>query len=97
MSLWIGEIASDNAIAGGESANDSQGLHQIDAMTHGGVNNDLRSIFRWNYVGISRANYILENKDNIDFPGKPTSLRRRSFYGPIIILSWLNFLAMFLC
>ena len=40
MSLWIGEIASDNAIAGGESANDSQGLHQIDAMNHGGVNID---------------------------------------------------------
>lgn len=79
MSLWIGEIASDNAIAGGESANDSQGLHQIDAMTHGGVNNDLRSIFRWNYVGISRANYILENKDNIDFPGKAHIIAEAKF------------------
>jgi starch-binding outer membrane protein, SusD/RagB family len=79
MSLWIGEIASDNAIAGGESANDSQGLHQIDAMTHGGVNNDLRSVFRWNYVGISRANYILENKDNIDFPEKAHILAEAKF------------------
>ena len=39
LTVWIGEIASDNAIAGGESVNDSQGLHQIDNMTHGGVNN----------------------------------------------------------
>ena len=79
MSVWIGEIASNNAIAGGESANDSQGLHQIDAMNHGGVNNDLRSVFRWNYVGISRANYILENKDNIDFPGKAQILAEAKF------------------
>jgi len=70
LSLWIGEIASDNAIAGGESVNDSQGLHQIDNMTHGGVNNELRNILRWNYAGITRVNYIMENKDNIDFPGK---------------------------
>jgi hypothetical protein len=70
LSLWIGEIASDNAIAGGESVNDSQGLHQIDNMTHGGVNNELRNILRWNYAGITRVNYIMENKDKIDFPGK---------------------------
>lgn len=70
LSLWIGEIASDNSIAGGESVNDSQGLHQIDNMTHGGVNSELRSILRWNYAGITRVNYIMENKDNIDFPGK---------------------------
>ena len=70
MSFWIGEIASDNSIAGGESVNDSQGLHQIDDMTHGGVNNELRNVLRWNYAGITRANYILENKDKIDFQGK---------------------------
>ena len=70
LTLWLGEIASDNSIAGGESVNDSPGLHQIDAMQHGGVNNELRNVLRWNYTGITRANYILENKDNIDFPGK---------------------------
>ena len=70
LSVWIGEIASDNTIAGGESVTDTEGLHQIDQMNHGGVNNELRSVFRWNYAGITRANYILEYKDNIDFPGK---------------------------
>ena len=62
MSVWISEIASDNTIAGGESVNDTQGLHQIDEMTHGGVNSELRSLFRWNYAGITRANFILDNK-----------------------------------
>jgi len=79
MTLWIGEIASDNAIAGGESVNDSQGLHQIDNMTHGGVNNELRNVLRWNYTGITRANYILEHKDNIDFVGKDHILAEAKF------------------
>jgi hypothetical protein len=79
MSLWIGEIASDNSIAGGESVNDSQGLHQIDNMTHGGVNNELRNIMRWNYTGITRVNYIMENKDNIDFPEKQHILAEARF------------------
>jgi hypothetical protein len=79
MTLWIGEIASDNAIAGGESVNDSQGLHQVDNMTHGGVNNELRNVLRWNYTGITRANYILENKDNIDFVGKDHIIAEAKF------------------
>lgn len=79
MTLWIGEIASDNAIAGGESVNDSQGLHQIDNMTHGGVNNELRNVLRWNYTGVTRANYILEHKDNIDFVGKDHILAEAKF------------------
>ncbi len=79
LTMWIGEIASDNAIAGGESVNDSPGLHQIDNMTHGGVNNELRNVFRWNYTGLTRANYILENKDNIDFPGKAHIIAEAKF------------------
>ncbi|MEY4659740.1 MAG: hypothetical protein RJB36_1506 [Bacteroidota bacterium] len=79
LTLWLGEIASDNAIAGGESVNDSPGLHQIDGMVHGGVNNELRNVLRWNYTGITRANYILENKDNIDFPGKAHIIAEAKF------------------
>ncbi|MBT5340519.1 MAG: RagB/SusD family nutrient uptake outer membrane protein, partial [Flavobacteriales bacterium] len=52
LTQWIGEIASGNAIAGGESVTDTEGLHQIEGMTHNAVNNELRSIFRWNYAGI---------------------------------------------
>ena len=79
MSLWIGEIASDNSIAGGESVTDTEGLHEIDNMSHDAVNNELRSVFQWNYAGISRANYILEFKDNIDFDGKDQIIAQARF------------------
>lgn len=79
MSLWIGEIASDNAIAGGESVTDTEGLHEIDEMRHDAVNTELRNIFRWNYAGITRANYIMEFKDNIDFEGKTQVLAQTRF------------------
>ena len=79
VSVWIGDIASDNTIAGGESVTDTEGLHQIDNMTHGGVSNELRSVFRWNYTGITRVNYIMENKDNIEFFGKEQLLAEAKF------------------
>lgn len=70
LTLWIGEIASDNAIAGGESVTDSEGLHQIDNMTHGGQNAELRSVWRYMYSGITRVNYFFENRNKLDFEGK---------------------------
>ena len=74
VSYWIGDIASDNCIAGGESVTDTEGLHQIDNMTHGAVNNELRNLMRWNYCGIARCNFILEPKENeIEFASKSTS------------------------
>ena len=79
LGFWIGEIASDNSIAGGESVTDSEGLHQIDAMTHGGVNAELRDLWRWNYAGITRTNFIFENKDNIEFEGKEEILAQAAF------------------
>lgn len=79
LTLWIGEIASDNAIAGGESPTDTPGLHQIDAMSHGGANQELRDLWRWMYAGISRVNYIFEFKDNIDFEGKDKILAEGAF------------------
>lgn len=79
LDMWIGEIASDNAIAGGESVTDSEGLHQIDAMTHGGLNAELRSLFRFMYAGINRVNYIFEFKDKLDFEDKPRIMAEASF------------------
>ncbi len=70
LTQWVGEIASDHAIAGGESVTDTQGLHEIENMTHNAVNNELRSLFQYTYTGIARCNYIMENRDNIDFDGK---------------------------
>ena len=79
INIWIGEIASDNSIAGGESAVDSKGLHDIQNMIHGSVNSELRDVFRWNYAGIARCNYIMENKDNVDFDGKNEILGETRF------------------
>ncbi len=79
LTVWIGEIASDNAIAGGESVNDSRGLHEIENMTHNAVNDELRNVMRYNYAGITRVNYIFENKDNIDFEGKDQILAQAAF------------------
>lgn len=79
LNIWIGEIASDNAIAGGESVNDTRGLHEIENMTHGGVNQELRAVMRVNYTGIARANYIFENQDKIDFEGKELILAEAKF------------------
>jgi tetratricopeptide (TPR) repeat protein len=79
LTQWIGEIASDNAIAGGESVNDTRGLHEIETMTHGGVNEELRSVLRYNYAGITRVNYIFENQDKIDFEGKQQILAEAYF------------------
>lgn len=79
LNIWIGEIASDNAIAGGESVNDSRGLHEIENMTHGGVNDELRNIMRYNYAGIARANYMFENRNNLDFEGKDELYAEASF------------------
>ncbi|MBT4201788.1 MAG: RagB/SusD family nutrient uptake outer membrane protein [Flavobacteriales bacterium] len=79
LTQWIGEIASGNAIAGGESVTDTEGLHQIEGMTHNAVNNELRSIFRWNYAGISRVNYMMEFQNKIDFQGKNGILGQARF------------------
>ncbi len=70
LDLWMGEIASDNSIAGGESVTDTEGLHEIDNMNHDAVNEELRSLFRWNYAGIARCNFIMEYKDKTPFDGQ---------------------------
>lgn len=70
MNVLVGEIASDNTLSGGESANDVVGIQQIDEMHHTPVNNNLKNIWDWMFAGVQRCNYILEFKDKTDFQGK---------------------------
>lgn len=70
LNILIGDIASDNSLSGGESATDVMGLQQIDDMVHNPNNDNLTSIWKWLYEGINRANYLEENKDNIEFDNK---------------------------
>ena len=72
----VGEIASDNAVAGGENASDVLTLQQIDDYTHTPQNSTLQELWQSAYEGINRANYMLQYKDvnlsgnTIDFAGK---------------------------
>jgi starch-binding outer membrane protein, SusD/RagB family len=82
----IGDIASDNAVAGGESASDVLDLQQIDDFTLTPVNGTLSSLWQYAYEGVNRANYILQYKDKnpagqtISFAGKD------ALYGEVYFL-----------
>ncbi len=79
INVMLGEIASSNTLAGGESAIDVPGIQEIDNMTHTSQNNNLRDVFSWMFAGVNRANFILEFKDNFDFPNRPNVLGQATF------------------
>jgi hypothetical protein len=65
VNVLLGEIASDNTLAGGESPTDVIGFQQIDDMIHTPVNSNLRDIWNWMFAGVQRANYIMEFQNTI--------------------------------
>ena len=77
--IQLAEIASDNALCGGESATDTPGFQEIDDMIHTPVNDQLRDIWTWMYEGVNRANFIMEFKDKTDFPGKNKIIAQTRF------------------
>ncbi|MGB5943782.1 MAG: RagB/SusD family nutrient uptake outer membrane protein [Leeuwenhoekiella sp.] len=79
LNVMLGEIASDNTLAGGESATDAVGIQEIDDMVHTPVNAQLRDIWNWMFAGVNRANYILEFQDKIDFEGKSQIIAQARF------------------
>ncbi|MGE0089523.1 MAG: RagB/SusD family nutrient uptake outer membrane protein [Bacteroidales bacterium] len=66
----LGEIASNNTLCGGESANDVIGWQHVDDMIHTPVNDNIHDVWNWMFAGVQRTNYFMENKDKIDFEGK---------------------------
>lgn len=79
VNVMLGEIASDNTFAGGESATDVVGFQQIDDMIHTPVNSNLRDIWNWMYAGINRTNFILEFQDKTDFEGREVIIGETRF------------------
>lgn len=79
LSVMLGEIASDNTLAGGENANDVPGIQEIDDMIHTPINQQLRDVWQWMYAGVNRANYIMEFQDKTDFAGKEGVLAQTRF------------------
>jgi hypothetical protein len=79
LNVMLGEIASDNTLAGGESATDVVGIQEVDDMIHTPLNAQLRDIWSWMFAGVNRANYILEFKDKTDFAGKNEVIAQATF------------------
>jgi len=79
INVMLGEIASNNTLAGGESATDVPGIQEIDDMVHTPVNQQLRDIWSWMYAGVNRTNFIMEFQDKTDFPNKNQVLAETRF------------------
>lgn len=82
--LWadpvIGDVASDNSVAGGENATDQLGFQQIDDYQIVANNSYLTEAWKSCYEGINRANYLHQYKSNLDFAGKD------ALYGEVYFL-----------
>lgn len=79
INVMLGEIASNNTLAGGESAIDVPGIQEIDDMRHTPINQQLNDIWSWMYGGINRVNFIMEFKDKTDFPDRLNVLGQTTF------------------
>ena len=87
----VGEFASDNTLAGGESATDVVGWQQIDDMIHTPVNSNLRDIWNWMFAGVQRANYFMEFKDKTDFFGKDEMIAEVRFLRAYYLFELVKF------
>ncbi len=76
----IGDVASDNSVSGGENPTDQIGFQQIDDYLTNANNSYLTEAWKSCYEGINRANYLHENKANLDFAGKD------ALYGEVYFL-----------
>jgi hypothetical protein len=82
----VSDIASDDAVSGGESAADVLSLQQIDDFTHYPINSTIADLWQVSYEGINRANYLHQYKEKniegetINFAGK------EALYGEVYFL-----------
>lgn len=82
----VGDIASDNAVSGGENASDVLSLQQIDDYTTTPVNSTLEELWKASYEGINRANYMHQYKDK-NLAGETVSFAGKdALYGEIHFL-----------
>ncbi|GGF17829.1 RagB/SusD family nutrient uptake outer membrane protein [Flavobacterium limi] len=97
VNVLLGEIASDNTLAGGESPTDVIGFQQIDDMIHTQTNSNLRDIWNWMFAGVQRANYILEFQNKTDFEGKTQLIAETRFlraYYQFELVKWFGGIPM---
>ena len=97
INVLMGEIASDNTFAGGNSPTDVIGYQQIDQMIHSPVNENLKQLWDWMFAGVQRANFILEFKDKTDFQGKNQIIAEARFlraYYQFELVKWFGGIPM---
>ncbi|MFD1017433.1 RagB/SusD family nutrient uptake outer membrane protein [Winogradskyella rapida] len=96
--IVLGDIASDNAVAGGENASDVVSLQQIDNYLILTNNSTLEDLWESAYEGVNRTNYLIDHKDVnllgnvVDFDGK------EALYGEVYFLRafyYFNLVKMF--
>ncbi|TXT33439.1 MAG: susD3 [Chitinophagaceae bacterium] len=86
QAVVVGEIASDNAVSGGENASDVLSLQQIDDYIHTPINSTLQELWTSAYEGVNRANYMTQYKTTnlagttVSFAGKD------AMYGEVYFL-----------
>ncbi len=86
QAVVVGEIASDNAVSGGENASDVLPLQQIDDYPHTPNNSTLSELWKSAYEGVNRANYMTQFKaanpagKTVEFAGK------EALYGEVYFL-----------
>ncbi|MEO8532965.1 MAG: RagB/SusD family nutrient uptake outer membrane protein [Flavobacterium sp.] len=97
VNVLLGEIASDNTLAGGESPTDVIGFQQVDDMIHTESNSNIKDVWNWMFAGVQRANYILEFKDKTDFEGKAQIIAETRFlraYYQFELVKWFGGIPM---
>lgn len=97
VNVLLGEIASDNTLSGGESANDVIGFQQVDEMIHTPVNANVKNVWDWMFAGVNRASYIMEFKDKTDFANKPQIIAEARFlraYFQFELVKWFGGIPM---
>lgn len=93
VNVLLGEIASDNTLSGGESANDVIGFQQVDEMIHTPINANVKNVWDWMFAGVNRASYIMEFKDKTDFANKPQIIAEARFlraYFQFELVKWFG-------
>ncbi|TDO72874.1 putative outer membrane starch-binding protein [Flavobacterium chryseum] len=97
VNVLLGEIASDNTLAGGESPTDVIGFQQVDDMIHTQTNSNIKDIWNWMFAGVQRANYILEFQNKTDFEGKTQIIAETRFlraYYQFELVKWFGGIPM---
>lgn len=60
------DVASDDAFAGGSSSSDVPNIQQVDNHAILTTNNEIQGLYRKYFIGIQRANALLEKIDGVD-------------------------------